>query len=154
MDVVVVVVVGLFALFVIGRLGAIAVPGPDPIPAWLTILFGFGAAVIGGGIGYASAGPLGFLGGSTIVAAATIVLYRRLFQSRGITGREAWKYPTQGFGVAKIRARLGLVAATTAERQLEYLEALHEAGILTLDELKAKQELVRGRARSATSTTS
>ena len=39
--------------FVIGALARLAVPGPDPMPAWLTIAIGLAGTVSGGAIGYA-----------------------------------------------------------------------------------------------------
>src|SRR3954447_7233901 len=43
--------------FVSGALARFAVPGPDPMPAWLTISIGLVGTVIGAGIVYAVAGP-------------------------------------------------------------------------------------------------
>ena len=36
--------------FVIGALARFALPGPDPMPFWLTLLLGLGGSLIGGGI--------------------------------------------------------------------------------------------------------
>ena len=38
---------------VIGLLARFAVPGPDPMPLWLTIVFGAAGALVGGGLGAA-----------------------------------------------------------------------------------------------------
>ena len=63
---------------VIGGLARLAVPGPDPMPLWATILFGL-----------ALAGWVGAILLSIVVAALLIVAYRRLVQKRPITGPRA-----------------------------------------------------------------
>jgi uncharacterized membrane protein YeaQ/YmgE (transglycosylase-associated protein family) len=84
-DVVAIALVGL----AVGALARFAVPGPDPMPIWLTILLGVAGSFLGGGIGFAAAGLLGALGGSVIAASILLILYRRLVQKRPITGPEA-----------------------------------------------------------------
>ena len=54
---------------VVGALARFAVPGPDPMPIWMTILFGIGGAFLGGGIGYGGGGGVGALVGVVAVAA-------------------------------------------------------------------------------------
>lgn len=71
---------------VVGAFARLAVPGPDPMPAWATILFGLAGAFLGGGVGYQLAGLLGAFLGSVVVATILIVGYRRLIQGRPITG--------------------------------------------------------------------
>ena len=44
----------MFTAFIIGALARFAVPGPDPMPAWLTVAIGLGGTGIGYGIVYAS----------------------------------------------------------------------------------------------------
>jgi uncharacterized membrane protein YeaQ/YmgE (transglycosylase-associated protein family) len=82
-DVVFIVIVGL----VIGALGRLAVPGPDPMPIWLTILVGLVGAFVGGAIAVA----LGFGGGgifviSVLVATVIVIAYRRFVHKRPLTG--------------------------------------------------------------------
>jgi uncharacterized membrane protein YeaQ/YmgE (transglycosylase-associated protein family) len=82
-EVVFLVLVGL----VIGALGRLAVPGPDPMPIWLTILVGLVGAFVGGAIAVA----LGFGDGgifvvSVLVATIIVIAYRRLVQRRSVTG--------------------------------------------------------------------
>jgi uncharacterized membrane protein YeaQ/YmgE (transglycosylase-associated protein family) len=82
-DVVAILISGL----VIGALGRLAVPGPDPIPIWLTILIGIIGSIVGGAVALA----LGFgVGGVFVlsVAAATLIViaYRRIVQKRTVTG--------------------------------------------------------------------
>jgi len=98
----------LVSAFVTGALARFAVPGPDPMPAWLTILVGLGGSLIGGGIAYL-AGLRSAYGISTAGFAAAIVLvvlYRRFVQHRPLIGPEAYHFPKRGFGVQNYRDRL------------------------------------------------
>jgi uncharacterized membrane protein YeaQ/YmgE (transglycosylase-associated protein family) len=74
---------------VVGALARLAVPGPDPMPIWKTILFGVAGSFLGGGVGYALGGELGALLLSVIVATLLVVAYRLLVQKRPITGPRA-----------------------------------------------------------------
>ena len=73
--------------FVIGVLARLAVPGPDPMPWWATILLG----VAGSFVGSIVASVLGFpLGGGFFFALggaiAVLIAYRKLVQKRPLTG--------------------------------------------------------------------
>jgi uncharacterized membrane protein YeaQ/YmgE (transglycosylase-associated protein family) len=105
----------LFTGFLIGALARWAVPGPDPMPVWLTILFGLGGSLIGwavsvaviGHTDHATRGDYFAIVLSSIVSASVlIVLYRRYVQGRPITGPEAHKLPTKGVGIGALRRRL------------------------------------------------
>lgn len=74
---------------VVGALARLAVPGPDPMPIWATILFGLVGGFLGGGFGLALAGWIGAILLSIVVAALLIVAYRRFVQKRPITGPRA-----------------------------------------------------------------
>jgi uncharacterized membrane protein YeaQ/YmgE (transglycosylase-associated protein family) len=74
---------------VIGALARVAVPGPDPMPLWATILFGLAGAFLGGTAGLALGGWVGAILLSVVVAALLIVAYRRFVQKRPITGPRA-----------------------------------------------------------------
>ena len=64
---------------IVGGLGRLAIPGPNPMTIGMTILVGIGGAVIGGLIAYALGAPgLGFI--LAVVAAAGIVYF---MQRRG-----------------------------------------------------------------------
>ncbi len=64
---------------IVGALGRLAIPGPNPMSIGMTILVGIGGAIVGGLIAYALGAPgLGFI--LAIVAAAGIVY---LMQRRG-----------------------------------------------------------------------
>jgi uncharacterized membrane protein YeaQ/YmgE (transglycosylase-associated protein family) len=86
--------------FIVGGLARFAVPGPDPLSVWRTILLGIGGSLVGGVVG----GLLLILMGRdpqeaggdmlmnlvfSIAGAVLLVLYRRFVQGRPITGPEA-----------------------------------------------------------------
>jgi uncharacterized membrane protein YeaQ/YmgE (transglycosylase-associated protein family) len=98
----------IFTAFFTGALARFAVPGPDPMPAWLTILIGLVGTVIGWGIVVAIAGNdpawtgiAGFL-----VSIALVVVYRRFVQKRALWGPDAYRFPERGVGVEEYRQRL------------------------------------------------
>ena len=73
---------------IVGGMARLAVPGPDPMSIWRTIALGFVGSLFGGLI----AGLLGVGGSggifllSLVGAVVLLILYRRVFQGRGITG--------------------------------------------------------------------
>jgi len=89
---------------IVGGLARFAVPGPDPLPIWKTILLGIVGSILGGLL----AALLGFVdndelvdGGEAIAtflfslggAILLLIGYRRFVQGRGITGPDARKPP-------------------------------------------------------------
>jgi len=94
--------------FVTGALARFAVPGPDPMPAWLTILIGLIGTLIGAGIVFAAVGKdpawVGIAG--FIVSIALVIGYRRFVQKRALWGPEAYRFPQRGVGVEEYRQRL------------------------------------------------
>jgi uncharacterized membrane protein YeaQ/YmgE (transglycosylase-associated protein family) len=103
------VIASLFLAFITGALARFALPGPDPMPPWLTIAIGLVGTVIGttvvlaiGGRQAASWAALA----SFFVAVVLVVVYRRFVQKRPIWGREAYRFPERGFGVEQYRERL------------------------------------------------
>ncbi len=140
--------------FIIGALARWAVPGPDPMPVWLTILFGLGGSIIGGGIAAAalrankdvsSGDYFTIILASILAASLLVVAYRRFVQKRPITGPEARKLPTRGVGVEKMRQRLGAARPPKDKAEtLRKLDELHEQGLLTDEEYQARRaELLR-----------
>ena len=145
----------ILAGFMIGALARWSVPGPDPMPAWLTIAIGLGGSVLGGGIVAALVGTderrdyFSVMLTSIAAAAALVIAYRRLVQKRPITGPDAQKLPTKGFGVAKLRRRLQhlgfdpetLKPAQPDQRQesLRKLRELRDEGLLTQEEYETKK---------------
>ena len=103
------VIAALLSAFVTGALARFAVPGPDPMPAWLTIAIGLVGTVIGGGIVIAAAGTdqeawVGIAG--FLMSIALVIGYRRLVQKRPVWGPEAYRFPQKGVGVEQYRERL------------------------------------------------
>ena len=72
---------------VIGGLGRLAVPGPDPMPIWLTIVIGIVGSVVGGMIAYAFTRSVGLYFLCEVGVASLLVIgYRKFVQGRPITG--------------------------------------------------------------------
>src|SRR3954471_8337048 len=141
--------------FITGGLARLAVPGPDPMPIWLTVAIGLAGSAAGGalaigiwGRGTQAIGLLSFLG-----AVLLVVAYRRFVQKRPLTGPDALKFPERGIGIDKFQERRhkledlmrqaqGARAQDDADANLRKLAELHEAGILTDDEFESKKELL------------
>jgi len=136
--------------FLIGGLARWAVPGPDPMPIWLTALFGLAGSVVGGGIAAAllhadrdvSKSDYFTISLASIVATIGFVIaYRRFVQKRPITGSEARKQPTRGWGLR----RPGLQRLPRGMRKqdvLRKLDELHDQGALSDEEYLAKRREV------------
>jgi uncharacterized membrane protein YeaQ/YmgE (transglycosylase-associated protein family) len=82
--------------FIIGALARWAVPGPDPMPVWMTILFGILGSFLGGGVAGAlfgvepdSGSIFAILIGSILASTLLVIGYRRFVQHRPITGPDA-----------------------------------------------------------------
>ena len=88
MDVLVFILLVALSALLVGGLARLAVPGRDPMSIWGTMAFGIVGSLLGG----LAAGVLdvGGAGGifllSLIGAVVLLILYRRVFQGRGITG--------------------------------------------------------------------
>ena len=97
--------------FITGGLARFAVPGPDPMPVWLTIAIGLLATAIGYGIVFGIEGAHtkdASWGGiaSFAAAIALVVAYRLFVQKRPLWGPEAYRFPERGVGVEHARDRL------------------------------------------------
>jgi uncharacterized membrane protein YeaQ/YmgE (transglycosylase-associated protein family) len=146
----------MFFGFITGALARLAVPGPDPMPAWLTVAIGLAGSAAGGAIaigiwgrGTQAIGILSFVG-----AVLLVVAYRRFVQKRPLTGPDALKFPERGIGIDKFNERRnkmedlmrqaqghaqGVNADDAADSNLRKLSDLHEAGILTDEEYETKK---------------
>jgi len=155
----------------IGALARLAVPGPDPMPFWLTVLFGLGGSIVGGGVAAAIYGPGEIFSSSShlfvtllleIGAAVVIVgLYRRHVQRRPLSGPDAHSFPTRGVGIGRMRERLrrlgvdpdqltrqgrGQPRDLTPEQvaqELDKLRGLREQGTLTEEEYEQARQRLR-----------
>jgi uncharacterized membrane protein YeaQ/YmgE (transglycosylase-associated protein family) len=102
--------------FVIGSAARFAVPGPDPMPFWLTVLIGLLGSATGTGIGAALFGTdhtFDSPGHSFVTlllaigfATALVAAYRVFVQKRPLTGPDARHFPRRGFGITRMRERL------------------------------------------------
>jgi len=167
----------LLSAFVTGALARLAVPGPDPMPVWLTLLVGLLGSLVGGGIAYLAGARDAFvisLAGFG-VSIALVVVYRRFVQRRPVVGRDAYRFPQRGFGVDAYRERLqragidpdriGTAAPAAAPSPpkspasaedpmenpahfLRLLDELHDAGVLEPGEYDAVRTRLLERLRS------
>jgi uncharacterized membrane protein YeaQ/YmgE (transglycosylase-associated protein family) len=137
--------------FLTGGLARLAIPGPDPMPIWLTIAIGLVGSIIGAVVGNAIAHDNGFVISflSFGVAMALVAAYRRFVQQRPIFGPGALAFPERGIGVERTRERLQKLGldpnalrpnpAKLERARLEaMLQELHRAGVLTDEELADK----------------
>jgi uncharacterized membrane protein YeaQ/YmgE (transglycosylase-associated protein family) len=143
--------------FITGSLARLAVPGPDPMPVWLTIAIGLVGSAAGGGIAIAiwGRGTQGIGIFSFIGAVLLVVGYRRLVQKRPIVGPDALRFPERGIGIQRFQRQRQQMedmlkqaqtqAGTAVESNLQKLRDLHDAGLLTDEEFEAKKALVEGR---------
>ena len=72
--------------FVTGGLARLAIPGPDPMPIWMTTAIGIGGSLIGGIVSRLLFGtPMSFFF-AFVGAVLLVVLYRKFVQHRPISG--------------------------------------------------------------------
>ena len=141
--------------FVTGGLARLALPGPDPMPLWLTIAIGLAGSIAGAVIGDAVSNGNGYVVSflSLGVAIALVAAYRHFVQRRPILGPGAMQFPERGIGVEQYRSRLSKVGIDPDARApdpkklnqlrlLAMLEELHKAGVLDDEELAAKRAAV------------
>ena len=133
--------------FVFGALARWAVPGPDPMPVWLTILIGLGGSAIGGGITAAvlhasenvsRADYFTIELASILTSILLVVAYRHFIQHRAILGPEALKPPTRGFGIGGPQ-RPSFRDAMRKAQLLKSLDDLKAHGLLTDEEYAEKR---------------
>jgi len=118
---------------VIGALARLALPGPDPIPIWATVLLGIVGALLGGGVGLAAGGPAGAILASVVVASLLLYLYRRLVQKRPLTGPDA-RRPARGEGEA----------TEPPEQRLRRLQQLRDDGLISDEEFQLRRRQLGG----------
>src|SRR5918911_3747728 len=94
--------------FFTGALARLAVPGPDPMPLWLTVAIGLTGSIVGAVVGRALFNDNGYVVsfGSLGVAIALVLAYRRFVQQRPLWGPDAMRFPQRGLGVEQYRDRL------------------------------------------------
>jgi len=141
--------------FITGGLARLAVPGPDPMPVWLTMAIGLAGSWGGGAIaaafwGWDATAAISFVG--FIVSILLVVAYRRFIQKRPVTGPEAFKFPERGIGIERYRERRQKMQdlireqqqqrphGETITEQLRKLAELHADGVLTDEEFETKKQ--------------
>lgn len=82
---------------VLGALARFALPGPDPMPWWATIMLGIGGIVVGSLL-YTIGLGLGLLG-AFVGTVALLLVYRKFVQKRPLTGPGAHERPRRGVGL-------------------------------------------------------
>jgi len=94
--------------FITGALARLALPGPDPMPIWLTVAIGLVGTLIGATIAFVIVGrdPAWISIGGFLATVVLVGLYRHFIQKRPIFGREAYRFPERGVGVEQYRERL------------------------------------------------
>lgn len=135
--------------FVIGGLARWAVPGPDPMPVWMTIVLGLLGSFIGGSIAVAAFGSKLDSGTafaqlllSIFAASGLLILYRRFVQHRPLTGPDAYRPPPQR--PSRFRDLFASPARKAYEKedaadQLRKLGELHSEGVITDEEFERKK---------------
>ena len=146
----------MLAGFITGSLARLAVPGPDPMPVWLTVAIGLGGSWGGGAIaaaiwGWDSTTLISLFG--VLAAIALVIAYRRFVQGRPITGPDAMRFPERGFGIERMRERRQkledalrqqqFAAQTQAyedvTEQIRKLAELRDEGAITNEEFEEKK---------------
>ncbi|HEY0415557.1 MAG TPA: hypothetical protein VGC78_04155 [Gaiellaceae bacterium] len=143
---------------VTGGLARLAIPGPDPMPIWLTLAIGLTGSIVGAVVGRAISHGNGYVVSflSFGIAIALVAAYRRFVQHRPVVGPGALAFPRRGLGVAEQRDRLQKLgidpdALALDPRHLErtrleaMLRELHRAGVIDDDELRAKLDRLANR---------
>jgi uncharacterized membrane protein YeaQ/YmgE (transglycosylase-associated protein family) len=148
----------LFSGFITGAMARLAIPGPDPMPIWLTLAIGLTGSIVGAVVGDALSDGNGYVVSflSFGIAIALVAAYRRFVQRRPLWGPGALAFPERGIGVEQQRDRLqklgidpNVLRPDPKRLERARLEAmlheLHRAGLLTDDELEAKRNALEHR---------
>ena len=142
--------------FFTGALARFAVPGPDPMPAWLTIAIGLIGSIGGGAIAVSVWGRKATTEASLLgfgIAIVLVIAYRRFYQGRPLTGPEALKFPERGIGIDRFRERRAQMEQLLRQQQhaqsqqhvddineqIRKLAELHDEGVLTDEEFETKK---------------
>jgi len=136
--------------FVIGGLARWAVPGPDPMPIWMTTLFGLVGSLIGSGIAVTAFGREIDSGTafsawllSIIAASLLVIAYRHFVQRRPITGPDAHKPPpgreSRGPATTFGSPPKGASEPDDVSEQLRRLGELRDEGVITPEDFERKK---------------
>jgi uncharacterized membrane protein YeaQ/YmgE (transglycosylase-associated protein family) len=152
------VVAGIAALlaggFVVGGLARFALPGPDPLPVWLTMILGVAGSVVGvGSVGlagglYGDEADIAWIAFVAALAGATVLLavFRRVVQKRPVTGPGAQRRPRKPRGLRRVILRRPPreldepeEAIVDGRDPLERLVALRDAGKISEAEFEKRR---------------
>ena len=132
---------------VVGALARFAVPGPDPMRIWVTILVGVAGSAIAGLVANYVLALTGdvilVLALPVLCAALVIVAHRRFVQHRPVTGPNARaalrgrRKPAEP--KAPEQASRPQLQGEEAAEHLRKLGRLRDAGVITPDEFEAKK---------------
>ena len=142
--------------FITGALARLAVPGPDPMPVWLTTAIGLTGSVAGFLIAVAIWGRKAATAAGLMsfgIAILLVVAYRRFYQGRPLTGPDALKFPERGVGLDRFRQRRAQMEQLIRQQQharsqaqvdeineqIRKLAELHDDGVLTDEEFETKK---------------
>ena len=152
----------ILSAFITGGRARFALPGPDPMPAWLTIAIGLVGAFVGGFLAAVvgavpedaseSEASGTFFVVSLLGATIVLFLYRRLVQKRPLTGPEAERMPLRARGLRRILTRKPHpYLEETAKPEgnpiegLEKLVALRDAGKIDAEEFERRKAAFVGK---------
>jgi uncharacterized membrane protein YeaQ/YmgE (transglycosylase-associated protein family) len=139
----------LLTCFIIGALARWAVPGPDPMPLWMTVVLGLLGSVVGGAIAAAAFGTKLDSGTafadlllSILAASGLLIAYRRYVQHRPVTGPDAYRPPAHQ--PRRLRDVFGSPAKKAYEQEdaaerLRKLDELHRDGVVSDEEYERKK---------------
>jgi len=157
----------------IGGLARLALPGPDPMPFWFTILVGLSGSLAGGAIAAEIYGTHhmtdtpnhAFVTLLLEVGVAILILamYRRFVQKRPLSGPDAHRFPSRGVGIERMRTRLRQLGidpdrltgkrggtpnrsnakAEDVSDQLEKLREQRDSGAISEEEYNVARERLR-----------
>ena len=136
--------------FLVGGLARFALPGPDPMPLWATIVLGIGGSFLGGLVaaaaGLDAGDPVAFFVLALAGAGLILYLYRRLVQKRPLTGPRAQQRPVPPKSLRRTLRRQPHdfleETATPGEQPLEQLAklvALRDAGRIDAAEFERRK---------------
>jgi uncharacterized membrane protein YeaQ/YmgE (transglycosylase-associated protein family) len=137
--------------FITGGAARFFIPGPDPMPAWLTVAIGLAGSIVGAVVGKTISHGNGYVVSflSFAIAVALVAAYRHFVQRRPVFGPGAMSFPERGLGVAGQREKLRKLGfdpdnlrpdPRRAERLRNeaMLNELHREGLLDDEELASK----------------
>ena len=139
--------------FIIGSAARYALPGPDPMPFWLTVLIGLMGSATGTAISSAILGTKHTFDTSSHAfvtlllavgfATALVAAYRILVQKRPLFGPGAHRFPRRGLGIARMRRHLDQLGIDPDKLGRGIHPTRKPSGQLSQDDVVEKLERLR-----------